>query len=739
MTIEVEGIDHKSLPEDGIEEICKEEVEEDLKNGDLKPIDGVPITDDDDKIETDKVETEEAPKDEVLDIDQEEEEGEEEPKKESRLLKIAPPKFWEKWFKKSEPPTEASNGPVDETEMVEKQEDKPDSCEPEKTDIEEKQEEDAKTDEKSSAEVTIPVGDTETTTENLKEPEEDKTLEKAVLRDRIAMYRSKGYILAGVAVGLLVLVTIILVGTALTGNGLAFEEDWNTPVAVTECGPVEGHFEDGAVVFRGIPYALPPTGDRRWKPPLPFQKLEDCWVGTRQVHEFGPHCYQREVPGMKLNMSEDCLTLNVYSPSLSRRRQRPVVVYIPGSSLMGVSESDLGLYPSPKMSKDRDVVFVTFNFRRNAFGFMALDELAKTAHPPTSGNYGLQDQVAVLKWVQRNIQQFNGDPNKVTLLGHGAGATSALLLMASELSKGLFSKVWVTGPSVSFTNKTLADVAIDNEEFLRKLDCESLSCLKEKSAAEVLSAVPKSWYNHQFHHLPSTEEPDSRSLAFVDGYFLKNSVNELWSTGEHNTIPIVIGSNLQEYAMENVLRQNADAAEVSKYVRDKLDTIDQRLAEDALEFYISNNTVPSKQLHTMISDVRVTCPLQVLTRDLLNATGGGAHFYIVDQPLSSPVTLSSAKKATTLSAHGLDVAAILGQLDRYLPNATRSDRQFQHNLQELFYTFVHSGTPSLGSQPLKETPFTNYVGESVRSRSSQHESCDLWKRYDVLSKYAKKD
>lgn len=264
----------------------------------------------------------------------------------------------------------------------------------------------------SSTDVTIPIDDAKAA-KSEKDADETNT-DKLPLRDRLAVYRKKRFILIGGSIGLLVLVTVVLVGTALSNGGFGYDQEWNTPIAVTECGLVEGHLEDGVFVFRGIPYALPPVGERRWKPPSPFQRVDDCWYGTKQVHDFAPRCYHKEFTAIKANMSEDCLYLNVYTSSVSPRKLKPVVVFIMGSSLMGLGEEDLNLHPSPLLARQQGVVLVTFDFRRNVFGFLALDLLSNSVHPPTSGNYGFQDQVAVLKWVQRNIQQFNGDPNKVS-------------------------------------------------------------------------------------------------------------------------------------------------------------------------------------------------------------------------------------------------------------------------------------------------------------------------------------
>lgn len=233
------------------------------------------------------------------------------------------------------------------------------------------------------------------------------------------------------------------------------------------------------------------------------------------------------------------------------------------------------------------------------------------------------------------------------------------------------------------------------------------------------------------------------------GVFLKDFVYDLWAQEGFGRVPIVLGSNLHELVTRGTLpeAEKLEAAELTAHVRDRLGSIDPRLADRVLYLYGRNDTTPAEQLHTMISDVRVTCPLQVLTGDLVNATGTAgspppaAHFYIVDYSPSAPLSFSMNAEPTRLSQHGLDVAAIFGKMAAALGSSpmTRDDLQFEHNMQKLFHSFVHAGVPSLGAQPLKETPFVNYISANVRSRASQHEACAAWDAFGVFPEYAKKN
>lgn len=188
-------------------------------------------------------------------------------------------------------------------------------------------------------------------------------------------------------------------------------------IVSTNCGFVQGHYVDGAFSFRGIPYASPPVGTRRWKPPEVLKpEAKNCWNGTFQAHQYGNTCFQispEDPTRQTLIGSEDCLYLNVLTPDTKPKTLKPVMVWIHGGSLQ-FSNGNWPLYmPTEKLSNETDIVYVGFNYRLHAFGFMALQVLADQSATGTSGNYGFMDMIAVLKWVQTNIRNFGGDPNKV--------------------------------------------------------------------------------------------------------------------------------------------------------------------------------------------------------------------------------------------------------------------------------------------------------------------------------------
>ncbi|KAH3699304.1 hypothetical protein DPMN_074260 [Dreissena polymorpha] len=214
----------------------------------------------------------------------------------------------------------------------------------------------------------------------------------------------------------------------------------HAPLVNTTCGPMEGISQHGAYSFRGIPYALPPVGKLRWQPP---QKLSHargtCWNGTLSAKKIGDFCFQYE-SDTTFYGSEDCLYMNIFTPSLNPTSRLPVMVWVHGGSYSSGSGNDDNYYADETMAATTNVVYVNHNYRLHTFGFMALQMLADVSPTNTSGNYAFMDTLLVLEWVRDNIRNFGGDPSKVTLYGQSAGATHVLGLMASPLSKGLFHR-----------------------------------------------------------------------------------------------------------------------------------------------------------------------------------------------------------------------------------------------------------------------------------------------------------
>lgn len=299
-------------------------------------------------------------------------------------------------------------------------------------------------------------------------------------------------------------------------------------------GSIAGVVDDGVRVYRGIPYAAPPVGPLRWKEPQPLVG----WSGVRDASEFGPRCVQTPYPEGSIytmpdgSMSEDCLTLNVWTTASPGTRQ-PVMVWIHGGALTrGWGGTDT--YDGAALAR-KGVVLVTINYRLNVFGYFAHPELTAESLHRSSGNYGVLDQVAALQWVQRNIGAFGGDAASVTIFGESAGAWSVNVLQASPLATGLF--VRAIGESGGRFYST-PDLRRDQGRFLSQ---ESVGVnLAKALGAESLAELRK---------LPAERlagAQNFRAMENVDGWVLPEPVGAIFAAGRQNKVPVLVGSNANE-------------------------------------------------------------------------------------------------------------------------------------------------------------------------------------------------
>ncbi|MGD1095962.1 MAG: carboxylesterase family protein [Bryobacteraceae bacterium] len=283
-------------------------------------------------------------------------------------------------------------------------------------------------------------------------------------------------------------------------------------------------------VFKGVPFATPPVGDLRWRAPKSAPK----WEGVRAADKFSANCMQRSANGgafppnggdrSGVQMSEDCLYLNIYTVAKSAKDKRPVMVWIHG----GAFTSGAGAIYEGEELAAKGVVVVTVNYRLGVFGFFADPELTKESDRNASGNYALLDQVAALEWVQKNIAAFGGDPKRVTIFGESAGSWSVNYLMASPLAHGLFQRVIGESGGEFAPARKLAVAEQAGVKFAESVHADSLAALRAIPAADLQKAT------------------GFEAQANVDGWFLPEDVYTIFSKGKQNDVPLLIGSNADE-------------------------------------------------------------------------------------------------------------------------------------------------------------------------------------------------
>ena len=346
---------------------------------------------------------------------------------------------------------------------------------------------------------------------------------------RLAGRRARSRIYGVIAAGAL-LAAASAAGASVAGAsvvGAAPGRDAGLVVATAD-GAVRGMAAGRTDEFLGIPYAAPPVGRLRWRPPQPPAR----WPGVRDATQFAPHCPQPASPFGLASTSEDCLYLNVFTPAAARHaggRGRPVMVWIHGGALITGESNDY----NPAGLVRRGVIVVTINYRLGALGFLAHPALAARPGGP-SGNYGLMDQQAALRWVQRNIRNFGGDPRNVTIFGESAGGLSVLSQLASPGARGLFSRAIVESGSYNLTQAPLATAEAAGEAFAAKAGCPSqtAACLRSLPVSTILDNEDFSGYT-----------PD------IDGRVLTQSLKTAFASGQFNRVPVINGTNHDEWRL----------------------------------------------------------------------------------------------------------------------------------------------------------------------------------------------
>jgi para-nitrobenzyl esterase len=385
----------------------------------------------------------------------------------------------------------------------------------------------------------------------------------------------------GIWVICLVLISFLLLA-GCTQRGPDASGAKTDPVVIkTDAGDVSGSEQGNLRVFTGIPFAAPPSGELRWKPPAPVQP----WSGVKETKVFSPACPQPAAANPSLNMSEDCLYLNVWTPAKSAGEKLPVMVFFYGGAFGKIAGS-LPLYNGTALA-EKGVVAVTSNYRVGALGFLAHPELDSESQYNVSGNYGLIDQIAVMQWVQRNIGYFGGDPSRVTIFGQSAGGESILIHLVCPQSKGLYQQAivesgtfWTNGAEIDALNSR-ADAEKLGETYAQSLGYSgpgTIAKMRELSFQELANATP--WPAAPFQMVNMRHfEPT------IDGWLIPGSPDELFRLHRQNPVPLIIGSNVDD-GRTLAAGANMTGAEYGTFIRNRFG----KDADAVLAKYPANST-----------------------------------------------------------------------------------------------------------------------------------------------------
>ena len=466
------------------------------------------------------------------------------------------------------------------------------------------------------------------------------------------------------------------------------KEKTNSVKIKTDKGDVEGVFtgDKQVIAFKGIPYAAPPVGDLRWQPPQPVAK----WKHTLSAKEFGNHCMQSvtyaDMAFHDPGPSEDCLTLNVWAPAKAKRGSLPVMVWIYGGGFAAGSTSE-GRQDGQFLAH-RDVVIVSMNYRLGIFGFFVHPELTAESPNHASGNYGLLDQTAALTWVRDNIAQFGGDPSNVTIFGESAGSFAVSAQMASPLARGLFSKA-IGESGAAFSSGSLPFESREAREqrdlaFAKNAyNTTSLAELRKLSADQILQgATAKATGN------PVRFSPD------VDGYFLPDSVPNIYAAGHQAHVPLLAGWNKDE------VRSQITAAKTPTSVESFTATAHTRFgdrAEDFLAVYPASTDADAIVSAGDFASDRFIAYSTWRWIDAQVATGG-SNVYRYRLDLGSPG--DKYHPASFGAFHSDDIEYVFGTLNSRNIAAWRpEDRKLSDQMGVYWTNFARTGDPNSTGLP----------------------------------------
>ncbi|HEX4659083.1 MAG TPA: carboxylesterase family protein [Streptosporangiaceae bacterium] len=446
-------------------------------------------------------------------------------------------------------------------------------------------------------------------------------------------------------------------------------------VVATANGRLRGEAAGGIDEFLGIPYAAPPVGRLRWRAPQPAAH----WKGVRSATRFGPHCPQYRSPFGMASMSENCLFLNVYTPSRIGRAL-PVLVWIHGGDLTAGESDD---YNPAGLVSDGSVV-VTVNYRLGALGFLAHPALASRKGGP-SGDYGLMDQQAALRWVQRNIRPFGGNPRDVTIAGESAGGLSVLGQLVSPAARGLFARAIIESGSYEPLQPNLATAEASGEAFAAKAGCASqtASCLRGLPVQTIL--------NDQGAVGPN-----------IDGTVLPQSIAAALASGRFNRVPVIDGTNRDEWrlfvAIFMPLTGPVTAANYQSMIASTASLSPAEAAVVAARYPLHRFASPAEALGAVGTDAIFACP--ALTMDKALSRFAPTFAYEFSDEHAPQRFLPPIRGFSYGATHTSEIQYLFGlNVSPFPGTLTPRQQQLAAGMRRYWTSFARQGSTSSRGEP----------------------------------------
>jgi para-nitrobenzyl esterase len=446
---------------------------------------------------------------------------------------------------------------------------------------------------------------------------------------------------------------------------------WVVVTAATETvkvdgGQISGLAADGVRVFKGIPFAAPPVGDLRWRAPQPAVP----WTGVKAADKFGAQCVQTPYPvGSVYAMepapqSEDCLYLNVWTAG-NPGDKRPVMLWIHGGAWTRGAAS-IATYDGAAFARS-GVVVVSANYRLGPLGFLAHPELTAESGQRSSGNYAILDHIAALRWVQRNVAAFGGNPANVTIFGESAGSWSVNVTQATPLARGFFHRA--IGESGAQFGKLprLADAEQAGLSLARAVGADSLKALREVPA-ETLVAVPS-----------------FRATINVDGWVLPDDVRAIFTQKKHSAVPVLIGSNANEMT---TLSSPAAFPKTMEDFRKRIEAQFPGLSKEFDAAYpVSSEADIAAAMLALGRDVTFTSEMRAWAR-MATAAGQRAYLYQFTQVPPGP------QAATRGAYHASEIQYVFNNLRNPAFMFTDEDRKLAEMMSGYWINFATTGNPN---------------------------------------------